>query len=297
MTTDRSTLPARPGSGRLGRMGPSRPGRFGLCAIGAIAAATLTASSALAGDGHGSAADLSLAHLAQNPLADAISLPFSNEANFGLGPRHDTGNVLSIQPVIPFRLNDDWSLVTRVTIPVATQPRMAPGDSRSSGLGDLVPMFLFSPAHPGSVIWGVGPTLSLPTATDPKLGTGTWAVGPTAVVLVQPDPYVFGILASQWWGVGNPRPGAPMNRMAVQLFAVRNFDDGWYASYSPIITADWTATERDRWTVPVGAEIGRVFEAGGQAMAVSAGAYYNAIRPRDGSDWQARIGLSLIFPK
>lgn len=291
MTTDRTASVASRPSARLGRrlrsLGPA------LCA-GVMALATVAAIPA----GPARAAeDLNLAHLAQNPLADAISLPLSNETNFGLGPYRQTGNVLSIQPVIPFRLNDDWNLVTRVTIPLSTQPRMAPGDSRTSGLGDVVPMFLFSPSRPGSVIWGVGPTLSLPTATDPKLGSGAWGMGPTAVVVVQPDPYVFGILASQWWGVGSQRPGAPMNRMAVQLFAVRNFDDGWYVSYSPIITADWTAVSRDRWTVPVGAEIGRVFEAGGQAMAISGGAYYNAVRPRGGSDWQARVGLSLIFPK
>lgn len=44
-------------------------------------------------------------------------------------------------------------------------------------------------------------------------------------------------------------------------------------------------------------EIGRVFEPEGQAMAVSAGAHYNVVRPRDGAEWQARIGVTSMFPK
>src|SRR5262249_40392122 len=44
----------------------------------------------------------------------------------------------------------------------------------ANGLGDLNPSFFLSPAHPGKLIWGVGPTFLLPTATDPTLGQGKW---------------------------------------------------------------------------------------------------------------------------
>lgn len=273
-------------------------GRFRIGVSCLIATTALSIVSVRAGDGHPSSADLSLAHLAQNPLADAISVPFSNETNFRLGPYRQTGNVLNLQPVVPFRLNDDWNLVTRTTIPLQSQVRLSPSDGPTFGVGDIVPMVMLSPAHPGDLIWGVGPTFSMPTATDRRLGTGRWAAGPSGVLVVQPDPWVFGILASQLWGIGDPRPGETMmNRTTTQLFAVRNFDDGWYASSSPIITADWSEKGRDRWTVPLGGEIGRVFDPGGQAMVVSAGAYYNVVRPREGAEWQARVGLTLIFPK
>ena len=36
--------------------------------------------------------------------------------------------------------------------------------------------------------------------------------------------------------------------------------------------------------VPVGGEIGRVFEIGSQAMSATAGIYYNAVHPSDGPD-------------
>ncbi|MDR3468219.1 MAG: hypothetical protein P4M07_19980 [Xanthobacteraceae bacterium] len=237
-----------------------------------------------------------LAKLVQNPLADSISIPFANDTNFPYGPYRQTGNILNVQPVIPFRLNDDWNIITRTTLPFMSQVRMSPDDPPSFGMGDIVPMIALSPSRPGNVIWGAGPTFSLPTATAPNLGTGQWAAGPSAVVVVQPDPWVFGLLVSQWWSFAGPRAAAPMNRTAAQLFVVYNFSDGWFLSYSPIITADWSADSRDRWTVPVGGEVGRVFEVGGQAMSAAAGLYYNAVRPGIGPEWQARLNLTLIFP-
>jgi hypothetical protein len=237
-----------------------------------------------------------LAKLVQNPLADSVSIPFANDTNFPLGPYRQTGDILNIQPVVPFKLNNDWNLVTRTTIPIMSQVRLSSSDPPAFGMGDVVPMFLLSPSHPGDLIWGAGPTLSLPTATEKNLGTGQWAAGPSAVALIMPDPWVFGVLLSQWWTFASPRGGTPMNRTAAQLFIVYNFSDGWFLSSSPIITADWSAASRDRWTVPVGAEVGRVFEVGGQAMSAAAGLYYNAVRPGFGPDWQARLNLTLIFP-
>jgi len=34
-------------------------------------------------------------------------------------------------------------------------------------------------------VWGVGPVFTLPTTTDPFLGSGKWLIGPTAVVWKQ----------------------------------------------------------------------------------------------------------------
>ena len=48
-----------------------------------------------------------LARAAQNPIASMISVPFQNNTNFDFGPLEKTQNVLNIQPVIPFELNDD----------------------------------------------------------------------------------------------------------------------------------------------------------------------------------------------
>ena len=58
-----------------------------------------------------------LAKAAQNPIANMISLPFQNNTAFG-PTSDDVVNTLNIQPVIPFKVNDDWNLITRTILPV-----------------------------------------------------------------------------------------------------------------------------------------------------------------------------------
>ncbi len=57
-----------------------------------------------------------LAKAAQNPIASLISIPIQSNINFDWGPGGDTFAVTNIQPVLPFRLNDDWNLVTRTIL-------------------------------------------------------------------------------------------------------------------------------------------------------------------------------------
>lgn len=51
-------------------------------------------------------------------MADLISVPFQNNANFGVGPHVDVQSILNIQPVIPFRLTEDWNLISRTIVPL-----------------------------------------------------------------------------------------------------------------------------------------------------------------------------------
>jgi len=63
-----------------------------------------------------------LARAAQNPVASMISLPFQNNTNFDVGPLEKTQNIMNIQPVWPFEMNEDWNLITRTIVPVLSQP-------------------------------------------------------------------------------------------------------------------------------------------------------------------------------
>ena len=118
--------------------------------------------------------DAELAKKTQNPVADLISVPFQNNVNFGVGPNDDVQYILNIQPVIPFRLTEDWNLISRTIVPLIYQPELAPGVGEVFGLGDIQQSLFLSPAKPGKLIWGVGPILQFPTATDDSLGQGKW---------------------------------------------------------------------------------------------------------------------------
>ena len=107
-----------------------------------------------------------LAKKAQNPVADLISVPFQSNTNFGVGPFDAPQEILNIQPVIPFHVTPDWNLITRWITPVISQPKLSPTGHEEFGIGDLNPSIFLSPAKPGEIIWGIGPTFLLPTATD-----------------------------------------------------------------------------------------------------------------------------------
>lgn len=205
--------------------------------------------------------------------------------------------MLNIQPVWPFSLNEEWNLITRTIVPVISQPEFIPGDGRTDGLGDINFTAFFSPAKPGKWIWGVGPVLLLPTATDDVLGTEKWGAGPSAVVLTVQGHWVYGALINQIWSFAGDDDRDDVDQMLIQPFVNYNLTDGWYLSSSPIITANWEADSGNKWTVPVGGGFGKIFRIGKQPMNASVQAFYNVEKPDNGPDWTLRLQLQFLFPK
>ena len=237
-----------------------------------------------------------LAKAAQNPVAAMISVPFQNNTNFNVGPFNRAQDILNIQPVIPITLNADWNLISRSIIPVMLQPSPTT-DSSLFGLGDISETLFLSPTHPGSIIWGLGPALTFPTATNSILGTGKWLAGPSAVALVTPGHWVIGALISNQWSFAGDGNRPSVNTGLIQPFINYNFSGGWYATFSPVMTVNWNAASGQQWTVPIGGGIGRVFRVGKQPLNAQVAGYYNVVRPDGAADWQLRLQLSLLFPR
>jgi len=142
------------------------------------------------------------------------------------------------------------------------------------------------------------PAFLLPTATSKDLGSGKWGAGPSAVGLVMDGPWVIGALVNNIWSFAGDSDRPNVNQMTLQPFVNYNFKHGWYASFSPVITANWLAASDNRWTVPVGGAVGRVFKVGDQSINAQIGAYYNAIAPDEtGPSWQIRAQIQFFFPK
>ncbi|MDC0325796.1 neuromedin U [bacterium] len=238
-----------------------------------------------------------LAKQTQNPVSDLISVPFQYNANFDVGPNDDLQSVLNIQPVIPFSLNDDWNLISRTIIPVIDQPSLAPGLDEEFGIGDINFSFFLSPKESGSIIWGLGPILSLPTATHDVLGTGKVGVGPSAVALTMKGPWVFGALANNVWSIAGEGGRQTVNQLLVQPFVNYNLPKGWYLVSGPVLTANWEADSDDRWTVPIGGGFGKIFKIGNLPVNSTLQAYGNVVRPSSGATWQLRFQVQLLFPK
>jgi hypothetical protein len=236
-----------------------------------------------------------LAKKTQNPVADLISVPFQNNFDFGVGPEDKTVWILNVQPVIPIKLTEDWNLITRTIVPIINQPSLFPGSESAFGLGDINPSFFLSPGKPGAIIWGVGPTFTLPTATDSKLGSGKFSLGPTAVVLTMQGKWVFGALANNQWSVAGWGDN-DVSQLLLQPFVNYNIGDGWYLTSGPIMTANWKAPSGDKWTVPVGGGVGKLFKLDKLPINTSLQAYYNAERPQNAADWQLRFQVQFLLP-
>ena len=251
----------------------------------------------------GGSSDSDLAAKIQNPVADLISVPFQNNTNFGIGPHDRTQNVLNIQPVIPFHLSEEWNLITRTILPLAWQPDVIRSGDASShgtfGLGDTLVSLFLSPAKPGRLIWGVGPVFQLRTGTSRATSSEKWGLGPTAVVLVTPKPWVIGVLVNNVWGFTGNSNRQNVNQMTLQYFVNYNFAHGWYLTSSPIVTADWKAGTGDKWTVPFGGGVGKVFRLGKLPLNGQLAAYWNAVSPNDlpAPSWQLRAQLALLLPR
>ncbi len=155
-----------------------------------------------------------LAKKLANPVASLISVPIQANYDSNFGPAEE-GSVwrINIQPVAPFALTDNWNLITRTIIPVIDQRDLPVAGSGASGLGDIVQSFFFSPATPtsGGLIWGVGPVLLLPSASDAALGGEKWGIGPTFVGLKQQGPWTFGALANHIFSVAGEDARADIN--------------------------------------------------------------------------------------
>jgi len=237
-----------------------------------------------------------LAKAAQNPVASMISLPFQNNTNFNVGPEEKTQNILNIQPVWPFSVGEDWNLITRTILPVISQPAFNAGQSRENGIGDLNFTAFLSPKNSGKWIWGVGPTVVMPTAADDRLGSDRWQMGVSAVVLTMPGQWVLGALVSNVWSVGGSSD-PDVNFFTLQPFINYNFSKGWYFTSAPVINANWEADSGNKWTIPIGGGFGKIFRVGKQPMNAQAQVFYNVETPDNGPDWQLRLQLQLLFPK
>lgn len=239
-----------------------------------------------------------IAKQAQNPIARLISVPFENDFNPQTGISKNDEYVLQVKPVVPLKLSNDWNLITRTVVPVIQVPDLTPRISGVSGIGDVNLSLFLSPARAfHHIIWGAGPIVSFPTASETILGTKKLSVGPTAVVLKSQGHWLYGTLINNIFSVAGPSARADVNQMFMQPFVNYNFRHGWYLTSSPQVTADWEKQRAERWVVPVGGGVGKILRVGDLPVNMSTQFFSNVEHPQGTTNWSARLQIQLLFPK
>jgi hypothetical protein len=241
----------------------------------------------------------SLVKDAKNPFADLVNLQLFYDANLGVGPANNTQQVVTLQPLVPVHLTSDWIVITRTILPLIEQPGTAPGEGSVHGLGDTQFAALLSPARVGSLNWGLGPVFQLPTASNQALGQGKWGAGPAAGFQWTGTQWTLGLVALNIWSFAGSSNRPEVNQMQLQPSVNYTFKDNpnRYLSFGPTITADWTASASQRWTVPVSLGIGQLLKFGQRSVNLQTTAYYNVVAPSGDSQWTLELLVQFLFPE
>ncbi len=236
-----------------------------------------------------------LAKQLQNPISSLISVPFQGNLDFGVGPSDGTRFKLNVQPVVPMSISEDWNLILRVILPFITQTNVAGPSGTQTGLGDAVISNFFSPKAPtsGGVIWGAGPVLLVPTATDSALGTEKFGIGPTAVALKQSGSITIGALVNHIWSVAGASDRTDVNATFFQPFIGKNFDGGFALALNAEMTQNWDV---DSTVGSLDLSASKVSSIGNQMVQFFIGPRF-PFGNGNTTDWGIRGGFILLFPK
>jgi hypothetical protein len=238
-----------------------------------------------------------LAKKLSNPIASLISVPFQFNYDSGYGPNDGEKAYVNVQPVIPITLNDDWNLISRTILPIAWQHDVVGPSGDQFGLGDISESLFFSPAKPtdSGIIWGVGPVLLLPTATDAWLGGQKWGAGPTAVVLKQFNGWTVGMLANHIWSFAGNSDRSDVNSTFLQPFISYTTKDAWTFTLNTESTYNW---EAHQWSVPINFQVSKLVVIDKQPISLTAGVRYWAESAQNGPEGLGfRTAITLLFPK
>lgn len=244
--------------------------------------------------------DLVLAQMAENPVSGIVRFPVANAVFFGIPPNDGVGYGLILAPVLPALFKGGWSYLTRITIPtVLTLPV---GTDRVTGFGDIAVDALGHKFFVGrkKQLYDVafGAYAGFPSATDDFLGSGRFQVGPAIALGITAKRVVTILLARNEFSVGSGSSRAKVNQLFLQYFLFYNLPKLFYLVYEPVIRANWEATPRERWTVPVGLGVGRHHRLPRRrrlSITTRLSGLYNAVRPSTAPSWE--LLATIVFWK
>jgi hypothetical protein len=244
-----------------------------------------------------------------NPVSDVWALFTEFDLNFNNGNANQgddkIGSLMNFQPILPVPLFGEgdgaWKMIVRPAIPIqfaAPRPDGVNNTNYDAGIADILfPLLVVPPVENKGIIFGLGPTLVLPTSSKVQLGRRQWQVGPAAVVGYKTKDYVVGLFPQYFFGVGGrgDQGSAIENASNMNLlyFAFLNLPKAWQVGMNPVITYDHKAGRGNKWNIPIGLVVAKTTKIGKMPVKFQLGLEYSVVS-QDDFGKRALIKLNII---
>ena len=160
-----------------------------------------------------------------------------------------TLNVLKLQPVFSFRLNEDWTVLTRTIFRFVSAPSASPElgltplgeplvlgwtQRNRTGLSDVSPTAFFVPNLGPDWTIGLGSSLVIPAGDGPT-DSGKLSVGPALLGYYHRGPWTVGARMRNIWSVAGDPEREEVHRFIAQPLIRYQFSNNCllYTSPSP----------------------------------------------------------------
>ncbi len=252
-----------------------------------LAAIALMSSSVLLADEAGSAAQ------ANNPLANMTAFNIHNYYIGDLTGSDEDANQVWLRYAKPFTIGEsNWLL--RASLPINTYPHNLIG-GHETDVGDLnlFAAYMIDVGNP-AISFGIGPQLTLPTATGGLIDSGKYSAGLVNVLFNASSPkYQYGYLLSWQGSFAGDDDKPDVNLAAFQPFLMIQMGEGVYLRSTPIMYKNF---ENDSYSIPVGFGAGKVLKRGKTMYNMFIEPQYSVADSGAGiSKWQVFVGFNMQF--
>lgn len=236
------------------------------------------------------ATEAAAAAQANNPLADMKAFNIQNYYIGEVTGPVDDGNQLWFRYAQPFSLGEtDWLM--RASLPVNSYSD--PVDDFGLGDFNIFGAYLFENANPAISV-GLGPQLTVPTASSSSLGSEKWSAGLAHVLFDASSPVLqWGYLLTWQTSFAGEEDRSDVNIAAFQPFLFYQLGEGHYLRAAPIWAYD---IENIGYSIPIGFGYGKVFKRGDIVYNAFLEPQYSVADKGDGwPEWQLFFALNMQF--
>jgi hypothetical protein len=287
-----------------------------------------TAGKSPESDGSDAAEQAKIAQALANPLSQLWMVFIQHDMTWYDGDLADDLNEDSklmhttmIQPVLSFQLTETWKTIIRPVITInsfdtldnlnidaTAAPRVTGSDfDRKTGLGDSILWTAFSNQYKPPFVFGFGPTVMFPTASDDRLGSGKWSAGPMALAIGITKKWIIGGVFQHWWSfagddhinvntaLGRTRVGRPdVNLTDFQYIIRYRLSVLTNIGVAPNIRYNW---EEDQLSLPIGMGGDTLVKIGKLPVKIGLELYHYVVQDdKYGPQWQLRFLFVPVLP-